>query len=177
MNLEISSENIELSISSTLRTEVLPKGFKKRAILWLPELAKFALNLAKKKDGIVSLHLMICGDHKVRSLNRDHRKKDKTTDVLSFPLYENIRGGNEDIWGSFELGDVIVSWPVVLKQAKEFKITPEQELIHLFVHGFLHLLGFDHEISRKEEQVMEEYEKKLVDTIYKKSGVKSWNKL
>lgn len=166
MSIEIKAKNIELTITTTLRGDALPQGFAKRAELWLPELADFALGIAKDCEAFVSLHLMVAGDQKVKSLNRDHRGFDKTTDVLSFPLFDDLRSGEEQIWGPLELGDIVVSWPVVLKQAKEFKITPEQELIHLFIHGFLHLLGFDHEISSKEEELMEKYEKQLVDIVY-----------
>ena len=65
-----------------------------------------------------------------------------------------------------ELGDIFISAPVMIEQAKEFKVTIEQEFFHLMVHGFLHLLGFDHEISREEEVLMEGLEKHLVDNIY-----------
>jgi probable rRNA maturation factor len=67
-----------------------------------------------------------------------------------------------------ELGDLVICKEIAKSQAREFKISYEQEVIHLAVHGFLHLLGFDHEISTKEEKIMEAYESVLVNKIYKK---------
>ena len=165
----LNSKKITLTIGSGLRSFPLKKKFVKEMTNWLPIISGFILkDLKKCGAGHLYLNLMICGDHKVQRLNREYRNKDKTTDVLSFPVYENLRGGKEQLFGPVDLGDIVVSWPVVLKQAKEFKVTNEQELIHLFVHGVLHLMGFDHELSRKEEIIMEKYEQELVKKIYKK---------
>ena len=120
---------------------------------------------------VVTISMTLCGKTKIRRLNREYRHKDYATDVLSFPIYENLRPDRkvfEKNLPQVELGDLIICKDVALKQAKEFKITYEQEVIHLAVHGFLHLLGFDHEISTKEEKIMEENESKLVGKIYKK---------
>ncbi len=120
---------------------------------------------------VVTISMTLCGKTKIRRLNREYRHKDYATDVLSFPIYENLRPDRKVLEKNLpqvELGDLIICKDVALKQAKEFKITYEQEVIHLAVHGFLHLLGFDHEISTKEEKIMEENESKLVGKIYKK---------
>lgn len=103
----------------------------------------------------------------MKRLNSVFRQKDKTTDVLTLALYENIRGGEEFLLNELELGDILISGPVMKKQAKEYNVTVEQEFFHLLIHGFLHLLGFDHEISQKEEELMQKLEKKLIDKIYK----------
>ena len=66
-----------------------------------------------------------------------------------------------------ELGDLFICKEIAKSQALGFNISYEQEVIHLAVHGFLHLLGFDHEVSLKEEQIMENYESDLVTKIYK----------
>lgn len=165
----INSKNITLTISSSLRSFPLSKKFMEDIENWIPIVSKFVHSYVKSCGGDhLYLNLMICGDRKIKRLNKEFRNKDKTTDVLSFPIYENLRGGGEQLFGPVDLGDIIVSWPVVLKQAKEFKVSNEQELIHLFVHGLLHLIGFDHELSRKEEIIMEKYEQSLVKKIYKK---------
>jgi len=120
---------------------------------------------------VVTISMTLCGKTKIRRLNRQYRHKDCATDVLSFPIYENLRPDRkvfEKNLPEVELGDLIICKDVALKQAKEFQITYEQEVIHLAVHGFLHLLGFDHEISAIEEKIMEENESKLVEKIYKK---------
>ncbi|MDI3270026.1 MAG: rRNA maturation RNase YbeY [Bacillota bacterium] len=93
-------------------------------------------------------------DH-VRSLNRQFRGLDEGTDVLSFPLF-----AKEDLaaWpgeGPLSLGDVVISWPRVLEQAKAYGHSPEREAAFLALHGTLHLLGYDHP-TPEEETLMEE---------------------
>ncbi|MGZ3790072.1 MAG: rRNA maturation RNase YbeY [Bacteriovorax sp.] len=122
----------------------------------------------------VTVSMTLCGKTKIRGLNRKFRQKDYATDVLSFPVYENLRPDKkvrEKNLPEMELGDLVICKDVAKSQAKEFGITYEQEVIHLAVHGFLHLLGFDHEISKKEEKIMEEFESDLVGKIYKKIKV------
>ena len=114
----------------------------------------------------ITFNVTLCGDERMTELNSEYRQKNKTTDVLTLALYENIRGGDEMLFDEVELGDIFISAPVMEKQAAEFKVTIEQEFFHLMVHGFLHLLGYDHEISESEEKLMEKLEKKLVDRIY-----------
>ena len=70
----------------------------------------------------------------VRNLNRDYRAKDKPTNVLSFPAPHGPL-----------LGDVIIAWETLLREAEEEGITPADHLAHLTIHGLLHLLGYDHE--------------------------------
>ena len=120
--------------------------------------------LNRKMHDVITIDLLFCGDTKMKSINNDFRNKNKTTDVLSFPLYESLRKGSDEFVmpGEAGLGDIIISRDVASRQAKDFKLTIEQEVIHLFVHGMLHLLGFDHEISEKEEEIMESLEKKIL---------------
>lgn len=123
----------------------------------------------------VTISMTLCGKTKIRSLNNKYRQKDYVTDVLSFPVYENLRPDSrarEKNLAQMELGDLVICKDKAMTQAREFGISYEQEVIHLAVHGFLHLLGFDHEISDKEEAVMEAYESKLVSSIYKKIKAK-----
>ena len=118
----------------------------------------------------VSLTMTLCGKTKIRSLNKQYRQKDYVTDVLSFPVYDNLRPDKKPKGknlSQMDLGDLIICKEKALSQAREFEITYEQEIVHLAVHGFLHLIGFDHEISSKEEKIMEAYETELVGLIYK----------
>ena len=81
----------------------------------------------------------------------------KLTDVLSFPVYETLRSNSESFIEPgpvVHLGDIFICREVALRQAKEFKITFEEEFLHLFIHGFLHLCGYDHEMSKEEEELM-----------------------
>lgn len=118
----------------------------------------------------VSLTLTLCGKAKIKSLNRQYRQMDKVTDVLSFPVYENLRP-DKKVKGAnlkqMELGDLVICKEKAQAQAREFGVTYEQEIIHLAVHGFFHLLGYDHELSVKEEKIMEREESVLVEKIYK----------
>lgn len=124
----------------------------------------------------LSINLTLCGKGKIKSLNKLYRKKDKITDVLSFGVHDNLRpdlGPFMKNLAQLDLGDIFICKEVAASQAKEFSITLDMEIIHLFVHGFLHLLGFDHEISQKEEKLMEKEEMILVKKIYKKLGIEN----
>ncbi len=98
-------------------------------------------------------------------MNYSWRGKNKATDVLSFPQWEKFelkklaRARQIPAW---ELGDVVISLDTAKKQAKEHGVTVERELEILLVHGILHLLGFDHEISPAEQRKMEKLERKLL---------------
>jgi probable rRNA maturation factor len=119
----------------------------------------------------VTMTMTLCGKTKIRTLNRQYRQKDYVTDVLSFPVYDNLRPDKKPLeknLSQMDLGDLVICKEKAMSQAREFDITYEQEVVHLAVHGFLHLLGFDHEISDKEEKIMEAHENDLVGKIYKK---------
>lgn len=128
-----------------------------------------------KRVEVVTLNLTLCGKVKIKSLNRDYRSINKVTDVLSFGIHDNLRTDNkmkQFLPSVINLGDIFICKEVATRQALEFDITYEQEILHLATHGFLHLLGFDHEISLKEEKLMESFEAELIKTIYKKLGHK-----
>jgi len=101
-------------------------------------------------------------DAEMKRLNSIYRKKPKTTDVLSFPSEERSRpvrlhSRTKCLRGTF-LGDIAISPTVARRNAKSFGRTLEQEICILILHGFLHLLGYDHETDRGE---MERVELKL----------------
>ena len=121
----------------------------------------------------VSFNVTLCGKTKIKSLNREYRSLDKVTDVLSFGVHENLRPDvktKQILPPVLDLGDIFICREVAARQALEFEITYEQEIFHLLTHGLLHLLGFDHEISLKEEKIMESYEAEIIKRIYKKLG-------
>jgi probable rRNA maturation factor len=118
----------------------------------------------------VSMTMTLCGRTKIRTLNKQYRQKDYVTDVLSFPIYDNLRPDKRPKGknlSQMDLGDLVICKEKALSQAREFEITYEQEVVHLAVHGFLHLIGFDHEVSPKEEKIMEAHENELVGQVYK----------
>ncbi|HEV8268092.1 MAG TPA: rRNA maturation RNase YbeY [Thermoanaerobaculia bacterium] len=90
-----------------------------------------------------ALSVLFCGDARMRTLNRDFRKKDKPTDVLSFPSGDAFASGNGVDGRS--LGDLAIDVPYAARKARELGHPLERELKILLVHGILHLLGHDHE--------------------------------
>jgi probable rRNA maturation factor len=95
------------------------------------------------------LSISLVGDHAIRRLNRTWRKKDKATDVLSFPAGEAPKGTP----GPRQLGDVVISLDTAKRQAKEYERTLEAEVARYLAHGLLHLLGYDHERPRDAQKM------------------------
>jgi len=98
------------------------------------------------------LSVTIVGDAHIQGLNRDYRGRDLITDVLSFALLEGdeepeISDGQEEPQC---LGDVVICWPQLVRQAQEFGHSWERELAFLAAHGMLHVLGYDHEGEEQE---------------------------
>ncbi|MCR6110390.1 rRNA maturation RNase YbeY [Bacillus sp. A301a_S52] len=91
-------------------------------------------------------------DEHIHKLNRDYRDKDQPTDVLSFALNESDDGMSESPASNL-LGDVIISVPRAKVQAEEYGHDMKRELCFLAVHGFLHLVGYDH-ATETDEKVM-----------------------
>ena len=101
--------------------------------------------------------VVFADDAFVRRLNRDHRGKDRPTDVLAFAMREGRRVvGDECV-----LGDVVISLDTALRQAHERGISVAEEVRTLLIHGVLHLLGYDHERSTAEARRMQAMERKL----------------
>lgn len=123
-----------------------------------------------KETVAIKVSVLLCGDDKIRKLNREYRNKDKVTDVLSFPSFQDLRKAKSknDYTGTvLFLGDLAICHQRTIKQAKEFDISYWDEFIHLVIHGSLHLMGYDHEISPKEEKLMEDWENQAL-TLFSK---------
>ncbi len=104
-------------------------------------------------DAEVSITL---GDNEsIRVLNSSYRNKDSATDVLSFPLYEKDELSSlEKEDGRIPLGDIVISGERAREQAKELGNSFIREVAFLAVHSTLHLLGYDHELSKADEEDM-----------------------
>ncbi|MXN66811.1 rRNA maturation RNase YbeY [Stappia sp. GBMRC 2046] len=102
------------------------------------------------------LSLVLTDDASIRELNREWRGKDKPTNVLSFP------GGDEDEppFGPL-LGDIVIARETLEREAESEKKSFEAHLTHLFIHGLLHLFGYDHQIE-EEAQEMEDAERRIL---------------
>ncbi len=107
-------------------------------------------------DGV---ELIITDDATMRTLNLEHRGKDSTTDVLSFPIEAPFT--QESVFG-IPLGSIVISADLVQQKAKELGHSEHEELSLLFIHGMLHLLGFDHEtdsgeMRKREEEIIQAF--------------------
>ncbi len=105
------------------------------------------------------LSVAIVSNKEIQKLNKQWREKDYPTDVLSFPL--ELEGGIPGI--PLEIGELIISAEKALEQAEDFGHSFEREMTFLFVHGCLHVLGFDHE-SKAEEKDMFGRQKQILNT-------------
>ncbi|MBY0352738.1 rRNA maturation RNase YbeY [Candidatus Babeliales bacterium] len=103
----------------------------------------------------------------VRKYNREFRKKDKPTDILSFPFHPDLVAGQRIVVMSPEdenLGDIIISLEYVKKEAPNWGRSFEEHLTALLAHGIAHLLNYDH-ITDEEYRVMSKVERKLLKTV------------
>ena len=110
------------------------------------------------------LSLELTGDGRMRRLNREYRKKDRPTDVLAFPIREAVMPrGVRPV--TQMLGDVVISLPTAVRQAKEAGRSIDDELAMLLVHGVLHLCGYDHERNRLQAARMSRRDRALLHLI------------
>jgi probable rRNA maturation factor len=93
-----------------------------------------------------SVSVFFCGDRRMAGLNRRWRRKRQSTDVLAFPAGDN---------GTRFLGDIVISVPYATRQADRRGETASREMDRLLVHGYLHLLGYDHETDDGEMDALE----------------------
>ncbi len=134
----------------------------------LEELARFVLAHQGKPDN-TEVSLSFVTDEEIARLNEEYRGKVGPTDVLSFECdgvddeVVSVFGGIDD--EVFELGDIVIAPDVAERQTKEFGTTFSEEINLLFVHGLLHLCGYDH-IVEEEAQVMEALEDKILAAWY-----------
>jgi len=157
-------------------------GAGEREERWIGLLERLLVIAGRKEEverGIVTLTLT--DDEGIRELNRQYRGLDKPTDVLSFSMLEgeqaDIRyeddyesAGDDEAWEDEEkagdpfsdlLGDIVISVPRAEAQAAEYGHSFERELGFLFVHGFLHLLGYDHGSEEEEREMFAKQEETL----------------
>lgn len=140
---------ISVNIDCAIDLEFLEKTFHK---LDIESLIK---HKEKKEFDDLRVGLVIVSDEQIREANKKYRNKDKVTDVLSF----------EFMTGEFVLpdkkkylGEILISYSEAVRQAKQMRISIKKRLTQLFIHGLLHLLGYDHK-KEKEIKEMKELEK------------------
>jgi rRNA maturation RNase YbeY len=115
--------------------------------------------LASLKQNRAELSVALITNREIAKLNRKYRNQPKPTDVLSFPA-SGLLDGRTTL-----LGDVVISVERAEEQAKAGGWRLDEEIDRLLIHGILHLLGYDHERSRKEAHIMRALERKISRTL------------
>jgi probable rRNA maturation factor len=143
----------DLRIAMSIEHEAWPKEAE------LEALATEAFAAAARSielEGTFDVSLLFANDPAVQTLNRDWRSKDKPTNVLSFPGPDLKQPD-----GSEHLGDIVLAYETVAKEADEEGKPFHHHVTHLLVHGFLHLTGYDHETDEDAEE-MEQLERDIL---------------
>ena len=102
----------------------------------------------------VSLTLLLSNNKSIKKLNKEFRDKNKSTDILSFPFYKKIKLSNKTY-----IGDIIISYNFMNKPKSQNIKNFKKKIIKTFIHGFLHLLGFDHMKNKDYEKMLTEENK------------------
>lgn len=128
-----------------------------------PDISKCIIHTLEHQqvEQACDVYVMLTDDNGIKELNAEHRKIDRATDVLSFPMLE-LTPGEPIVVGPLELdpetgrlmlGDMVISVERARAQAEEYGHSLTRELCFLAVHSTLHLLGYDHEKSEEEEAI------------------------
>ena len=139
---------------------------------WVGRTAEAILSVARAETA--ELSVLLVSDRRMRALNRRYRKKDRSTDVLAFPLtatYHSVKRGQiyfprlKINQSPVLLGDVVISMQTAKRQAKELGHSLRDEIERLLVHGILHLLGYDHERNVRAAAAMARKERAILRAI------------
>ena len=128
----------------------------------MEEAALICLDAEGLSTDRMGLSVSFVNKETIRTLNRTYRGKDQVTDVLSFPQYENLVCFPRE--GEIVLGDVVICRDQAKEQAQTFGHSPAREILYLFVHSLLHLLGYDH-MEAEDKKIMREKEEKVMEKI------------
>ena len=119
-------------------------------------------------DSKLCLTVTLTNPENITKINKEYRKIDKETDVLSFPMFEKQELDEMIAKKQFEhedvLGDIIISIARVEEQAKEYGHSFERELSYMVVHGFYHVMGYDH-IKEEDKVKMRPKEEKILNDL------------
>ena len=116
------------------------------------------------KDKNLYVNIVLTNPENIRKINKEYRNIDKETDVLSFPMFEKEeleqrKEENQDI-----LGDIVISIEKVKEQAMEYEHSFKRELAYMAVHGFYHLMGYDH-MNENDKILMRQKEEKVLNKL------------
>jgi len=151
-------------------------GLQQPDINKLQRVAEYILTQQQHPTDIISVGVFIVDSATIRQINNDYRHKDKSTDVISFRLIDNpnfvpITSENFPIdydcdTNTIYLGEIFICQQIAEEQALEYNHSLEREVLELFSHGMLHLLGYDHETDA-EREIMHQYELDIVNNLDK----------
>ena len=127
--------------------------FKKEVFSKVAKKVLFGENRAKE-----TISLAFVSKAEMKKLNKKFRNKDYPTDVLSFAIRDEIKEKNF-------LGEIVICPEVVGENAKKNGVLKNYEMLKVFIHGILHLCGYDHERSRKEEIIMDKKQTKYLSRV------------
>ena len=139
------------------------KKLKKKEIFF-KKICKAFPNKYKFLNKEVSLTLLLSNNKKIKKLNKNFRKKNKSTDVLSFPFNRKIRISKKTY-----IGDIIISYNFMDKPKSQKLDSFKKKVTKTFIHGFLHLVGFDH-INNNDYRKMIKEEKNIYNSVISKIG-------
>ena len=150
INIDVFSE--EKAWSNKLRKKEL---FFKQVCSQFPKKYQFP-------NKIVSLTLLLSNNRCIKKLNKEFKNKNKSTDILSFPFTKKIKLSKKTY-----IGDIIISYNFMNKPKSQNIKNFKEKIIKTFIHGFLHLLGFDH-IKNKDYKKMVNEEEKIYKSVISK---------
>lgn len=137
---------------------------------YIKDIVTNALNINNLFVDTICISIQSASKEEIRKLNFEYRNIDRSTDVLSFPIFEkyeieNLKDMEEDKKiKELELGDIILCLDIIKEQSVEYQTGLLRELLYMITHGVCHLLGFDH-IVEEDKKEMRELEEKILDSL------------
>lgn len=154
------SDHTLLTVDVSFETSISADMDEREAIVLIEQVCRKAAEQEHLTGAEVSI--TIVDSTKIQELNRNYRGLDEVTDVLSFALLdgedEEFKAGAQ--WDKM-LGDIVLCWERVLSQAQDYGHGVKRELAFLTAHGFLHLLGYDHDVIDAEKTMFARQEEVL----------------
>ena len=153
----MSNAIVDVQTSDELAGVVLDEALVERAVR--------ATLAQQQTTGAIEVTVYVTTAEEIHQYNRDYRKIDSPTDVLSFADDDGDTRFVLPPGMPRYLGDIAISWPHVQRQATEYGHSEARELAFLTVHGMLHLLGFDHERSPEEDVLMRQHQDAIMELL------------
>ena len=134
----------------------------------IKKVVKKCFEIEKLENSKLYISITLTNPENIQKINKEYRNIDRETDVLSFPMFEKDELDNKIKENKFEhedvLGDIVISIDKVERQALEYGHSFEREFSYMIVHGFYHLMGYDH-IQEEDKVVMREKEENVLNEL------------